>query len=81
MLTAVLVAYLGATVVLLVVALTTLIWMLDSWRTPESIATTRFAEPDEPRLSFSLLVPARHEERCCRTPSRGCWSRTTRTSR
>jgi cellulose synthase/poly-beta-1,6-N-acetylglucosamine synthase-like glycosyltransferase len=58
----VLAAYLGATVLLLVVAISTLIWMVDSWRTPESIAQTRFPVPDEPRLSFSLLVPARDEE-------------------
>ena len=56
------VVYLVASLVLLVVALSTLIWMVDSWRTPESVATTRFPEPDEPRLSFSLLVPARDEE-------------------
>ncbi|GAA2092980.1 hypothetical protein GCM10009841_02260 [Microlunatus panaciterrae] len=60
--TVVVVAYLGATVILLVVAISTLTWMVDSWRTPESIAMTRFPEPDEPRLSFSLLVPARDEE-------------------
>ncbi len=55
-------AYLAATVLLLVVALSTLVWMVDSWRTPESIALTRFPSPDRPRLSFSLLVPARDEE-------------------
>ncbi len=55
-------AYLAATAVLLVVALSTLVWMVDSWRTPESVALTRFAAPEEPRLSFSLLVPARDEE-------------------
>lgn len=59
---AVLVGYLGATLLLLVVALSTLVWMVDSWRTPESVALTRFPEPDAPRLSFSLLVPARDEE-------------------
>lgn len=58
----IIVAYLIATAVLLVVALSTLVWMVDSWRTPESVALTRFPEPDEPRLSFSLLVPARDEE-------------------
>ncbi|MBT2420315.1 glycosyltransferase family 2 protein [Streptomyces sp. ISL-22] len=41
----------------------TLRWMLHAWRTPEELETTSFPEPDgEPRLSFSLLVPARHEE-------------------
>ena len=55
-------AYLTATFALLCVALTTLVWMVDSWRTPEAAAETDFPPPDEPRLSFSLLVPARHEE-------------------
>ncbi|GAB3666033.1 hypothetical protein GCM10027596_32940 [Nocardioides korecus] len=54
--------YLVATTLLLVVALSTLVWMVDSWRTPESVQATRFPEPDEPGLSFSLLVPARDEE-------------------
>jgi glycosyltransferase involved in cell wall biosynthesis len=42
---------------------TTLAWMLDAWRNPEALAATRL-QPDElePRLSFSLIVPARHEE-------------------
>lgn len=55
-------AYLGAMALLFVVALTTLMWMVDSWRTPEAAAETAFPVPDEPHLSFSLLVPARHEE-------------------
>jgi cellulose synthase/poly-beta-1,6-N-acetylglucosamine synthase-like glycosyltransferase len=54
--------YLLCTLLLLVVALSTLAWMVDSWRTPESLAETRFPPPDEPCLSFSLLVPARDEE-------------------
>jgi cellulose synthase/poly-beta-1,6-N-acetylglucosamine synthase-like glycosyltransferase len=57
-----LVAYLLCSLALLVVALSTLTWMVDSWRTPESTAETRFPPPDEPRLSFSLLIPARDEE-------------------
>lgn len=41
----------------------TLWWMVHAWRTPETLAATRFrAVEDEPGLSFSLLVPARHEE-------------------
>ncbi|MGE0299080.1 glycosyltransferase [Pseudonocardia sp.] len=41
----------------------TLWWMLHAWRTPETLAATRFrAAEDEPGLRFSLLVPARHEE-------------------
>ncbi|MCW2567067.1 MAG: glycosyl transferase [Mycobacterium sp.] len=55
-------AYLGAMALLFGVALTTLSWMVDSWRTPEASAETAFPPPDDPHLSFSLLVPARHEE-------------------
>jgi cellulose synthase/poly-beta-1,6-N-acetylglucosamine synthase-like glycosyltransferase len=41
----------------------TLWWMMHAWRTPETLDATAFAEPDGAhRLSFSLLVPARHEE-------------------
>src|SRR5436190_9305739 len=41
----------------------TLWWMLHAWRTPEVLRATRFEPPDgAPALSFSLLVPARHEE-------------------
>ena len=54
--------FLLATVAMLVVAATSLAWMMDSWRTPRAIGQMPFPEPDEPRLSFSLLVPARHEE-------------------
>jgi len=51
-----------ATVAMLVVATTSLAWMVDSWRTPHALGQMPFPAPDEPRLSFSLLVPARHEE-------------------
>jgi cellulose synthase/poly-beta-1,6-N-acetylglucosamine synthase-like glycosyltransferase len=45
------------------VATTTLWWMLHAWRTPQHLAATRFSStPVEPRRSFSLLVPARHEQ-------------------
>ena len=45
------------------VGVTTLSWMLDAWRDAYSIDATGFPEPTgEPRLSFSLIVPARHEE-------------------
>ena len=60
--TAFLSLYLLASVALLVVALTTLTWMIDSWRTPRALGQMPFPEADEPRLSFSLIVPARHEE-------------------
>jgi glycosyltransferase XagB len=45
------------------VAAFTLWWMLHAWRTPETLTDTRFADPDGTHgLSFSLLVPARHEQ-------------------
>ncbi|MEY9967490.1 cellulose synthase/poly-beta-1,6-N-acetylglucosamine synthase-like glycosyltransferase [Streptacidiphilus sp. MAP12-16] len=48
---------------LFAVAVFTLWWMLHAWRTPETLAATRFADPDGTgALSFSLLVPARHEQ-------------------
>lgn len=44
-------------------ATATLWWSVHAWRTPETLAGTRFAPPDGSHgLSFSLLVPARHEE-------------------
>jgi cellulose synthase/poly-beta-1,6-N-acetylglucosamine synthase-like glycosyltransferase len=54
--------FLLVTIAMLVVAVTSLAWMIDSWRTPRAIGQMPFPEPDEPQLSFSLLVPARHEE-------------------
>ena len=51
-----------AMLALFVVAVTTLAWMLDSWRTPWAVGQMPFPVPDEPQLSFSLIVPARHEE-------------------
>ncbi|GCD95813.1 glycosyltransferase [Embleya hyalina] len=48
---------------LTVVSSITLAWMLHAWRTPETMAATRFDAPDlPPAHRFSLLVPARHEE-------------------
>ncbi|MGY4967383.1 glycosyltransferase [Streptomyces sp. 900105245] len=41
----------------------TLWWQMHAWRTPATLATTRFVRPDgDWELSFSLLLPARHEE-------------------
>ncbi|NBM15034.1 glycosyltransferase [Streptomyces sp. GC420] len=41
----------------------TLWWQMHAWRTPETLAATRFTRPDgEAGLAFSLLVPARHEQ-------------------
>jgi cellulose synthase/poly-beta-1,6-N-acetylglucosamine synthase-like glycosyltransferase len=56
-------AYIGLTLVLGAVCWTTLVWMLDAWRHPYSFAETGFAATDlNPKYSFSLIVPARHEE-------------------
>jgi cellulose synthase/poly-beta-1,6-N-acetylglucosamine synthase-like glycosyltransferase len=60
---ALMVGFGSVTAVLLVIALSTLVWMVDTWRTPEAAAQTSFPVPAQPRLSFSLLVPARHETR------------------
>ncbi len=50
-------------IVLMAAAGMTLWWMLHAWRTPETLESTAFATPDgRSDLSFSLLVPARHEE-------------------
>lgn len=41
----------------------TLWWQMHAWRTPETLAATRFDRPEGGiRLSFSLLLPARHEQ-------------------
>ncbi|GGU36594.1 glycosyltransferase [Streptomyces lavendofoliae] len=41
----------------------TLWWQMHAWRTPETLAATRFERPDgDQGLSFSLLLPARHEQ-------------------
>jgi cellulose synthase/poly-beta-1,6-N-acetylglucosamine synthase-like glycosyltransferase len=45
------------------VATSTLIWMLYAWRTPDSLAASSLASDGRaPVHSFSLIVPARHEE-------------------
>ncbi len=49
--------------VMTAVASTTLWWMLHAWNTPESLQSTGFRRREHtPSRSFSLLVPARHEE-------------------
>src|SRR3954452_16359116 len=41
----------------------TLWWQMHAWRTPEVLASTRFSRPDGGgHRSFSLLLPARHEQ-------------------
>jgi cellulose synthase/poly-beta-1,6-N-acetylglucosamine synthase-like glycosyltransferase len=53
----------STSVVLTAFAAVTLWWTMHAWRTPETLAATRFLEPDGTHaLFFSLLVPARHEE-------------------
>ncbi len=50
-------------VVLFAIALATVWWMLHAWRDPETLSSTGFEhDPRPPQLSFSLLVPARHED-------------------
>ncbi|MCD9141810.1 glycosyltransferase [Streptomyces albireticuli] len=61
MLTSVLVCVVSLT--LFWMAAFTLWWQMHAWRTPETLAATRFERPtDHGSLSFSLLVPARHEQ-------------------
>jgi cellulose synthase/poly-beta-1,6-N-acetylglucosamine synthase-like glycosyltransferase/putative flippase GtrA len=49
--------------ILTTIAGTTLWWMLHAWRTPQTLAATAFSgAAADPRLSFSLIVPARHEQ-------------------
>ncbi|MEU5160582.1 glycosyltransferase [Streptomyces sp. NPDC020875] len=44
-------------------AVFTLWWQMHAWRTPEILASTSFDRPEgEVGLSFSLLLPARHEQ-------------------
>src|SRR3954447_5126570 len=47
---------------LLLVILVSVAWQAYAWRTPDTFARTGLAHLDEPELSFSVLVPARHEE-------------------
>jgi 4-amino-4-deoxy-L-arabinose transferase-like glycosyltransferase len=55
--------YIALSLLLGVVAWTTLIWMLHAWRTPGSLAESRMTNDDRGTAhTFSLIVPARHEE-------------------
>lgn len=55
--------YLIISLLIGVVAVSTLIWMLYAWRTPDSLNQSRLeADGRETAYSFSLIVPARHEE-------------------
>jgi glycosyltransferase XagB len=53
----------ASSLALFAIAAATVWWMLHAWRDPETYEATGFAqESGLPSLSFSLLVPARHEE-------------------
>ena len=55
--------YIGISVALGAIAWTTLVWMAHAWRTPGSLGEGRLKRDGiEPAHSFSLIVPARHEE-------------------
>ncbi|MFL5841152.1 MAG: glycosyltransferase [Thermoleophilaceae bacterium] len=55
--------YLGVSLALGAIAWTTLVWMLHAWRTPTSLAASGLDRDDRAcAFSFSLIVPARHEE-------------------
>jgi cellulose synthase/poly-beta-1,6-N-acetylglucosamine synthase-like glycosyltransferase len=47
---------------LLVVSVLSVSWQTYAWRTPDTFRRTGLTDLDEPELSFSVLVPARHEE-------------------
>jgi glycosyltransferase XagB len=55
--------YVGVSFVLAAIAGTTLVWMLNAWRTPAALLESGLSGADlAPAHSFSLIVPARHEE-------------------
>src|SRR4051812_46998548 len=55
--------YVSVSLVLGVIAGTTLVWMLHAWRTPASLAASGLSRSSRTcTSSFSLIVPARHEE-------------------
>jgi glycosyltransferase XagB len=55
--------YTGVSLLLGAVAWTTLLWMLHAWRTPASLVESAMkGDHLDPGHSFSLIVPARHEE-------------------
>jgi glycosyltransferase XagB len=57
------VLYVGVSLALGAIAWTTLVWMVSAWRTPDSLSESGLSS-GKPELahSFSLIVPARHEE-------------------
>ena len=55
--------YVAVLLLIGVVAASTLVWMVNAWRTPDSLAESRLeADGRDSAYSFSLIVPARHEE-------------------
>jgi cellulose synthase/poly-beta-1,6-N-acetylglucosamine synthase-like glycosyltransferase len=55
--------YLGVLMIFGAIAFTTLVWSLHAWHTPDSFEASHFmGDQAEPTSSFSLIVPARHEE-------------------
>ena len=53
----------GISLLMTALAVVTLWWQLHAWRTPATLASVGFtAGGAAPELSFSLLVPARHEQ-------------------
>jgi glycosyltransferase XagB len=55
--------YIGVSLIFGAIAFTTLVWSLHAWHTPDSFVESHFdGDQLEPTHSFSLIVPARHEE-------------------
>jgi len=55
--------YVGVSLVLAAIAWTTLVWMVNAWRTPAALVESGLSGAAlAPAHSFSLIVPARHEE-------------------
>jgi cellulose synthase/poly-beta-1,6-N-acetylglucosamine synthase-like glycosyltransferase len=55
--------YVGVSFVLAAIAWTTLVWMVNAWRTPAALIESGLSRQAlAPAHSFSLIVPARHEE-------------------
>jgi cellulose synthase/poly-beta-1,6-N-acetylglucosamine synthase-like glycosyltransferase len=55
--------YIGLSFFLAAIAWTTLVWMVNAWRTPAALVESGLSGADlPPAHSFSLIVPARHEE-------------------
>jgi cellulose synthase/poly-beta-1,6-N-acetylglucosamine synthase-like glycosyltransferase len=57
------IVYIGVLLIFGAVAFTTLVWSLHAWHTPDSFDESHFmGDHAQPTHSFSLIVPARHEE-------------------